>query len=92
MFSVPFEEVASEDVWVTLKKLLESGMDQRKQVAKEYIHVFDLDTQEAREYFYGLYLYGYLAGIYLFKVNYGNTRTICKICSKLAIKTPERRQ
>ena len=52
MFSVPFEEVASEDVWVTLKKLLESGMDQRKQVAKEYIHVFDLDTQEVREYFF----------------------------------------
>ena len=52
MFSVPFEEVASEDVWVTLKKLLESGMDQRKQVAKEYIHVFDLNTQEVRKRFF----------------------------------------
>ena len=29
------------------------------------------------------------AGIYFFKVNNGNTRTMCKICSKLTIKTPE---
>ena len=26
----------------------------------------------------------------LFKVNYRNARAICKICSRLAIKTPER--
>ena len=32
-----------------------------------------------------------LAGIYLFKVNNGNTREVCKICSKLTIKTPKRR-
>ena len=31
------------------------------------------------------------AGIYFFKVNSENTRTVSKICSKLAIKTPERR-
>ena len=31
-------------------------------------------------------------GIYLFKVNNGNTKTMCEICSKLTIKTPERRQ
>ena len=31
------------------------------------------------------------AGIYLFKVNNGNTRTRCEICSELTIKTPERR-
>ena len=30
-------------------------------------------------------------GIYLFKVNKGNTRTMCEIYSKLTIKTPERR-
>ena len=30
------------------------------------------------------------AGIYLFKVNNGNTRRMCEICSKLTIKTPER--
>ena len=28
-------------------------------------------------------------GIYLFKVNNGNTKTMCEICSKLTIKTPE---
>ena len=33
----------------------------------------------------------YPADIYFFKINIGNTRAICKICSKLATKTPERR-
>ena len=32
------------------------------------------------------------AGKYIFKVNNRNTRTRCEICSKLTIKTPERRQ
>ena len=31
-------------------------------------------------------------GIYLFKINNGNTRAMCEICSKLTINTPERRQ
>ena len=31
------------------------------------------------------------AGNYMFKVNSRNTRTRCEICSKLTIKTPERR-
>ena len=30
-------------------------------------------------------------GIYLLKVCNGNTRSMCEICSKLTIKTPERR-
>ena len=30
-------------------------------------------------------------GIYLLKVNNRNTRTRCEICSKLTMKTPERR-
>ena len=34
----------------------------------------------------------YPAGIYLLKVNNKNTRARCEICSKLTIKTPERRQ
>ena len=29
--------------------------------------------------------------LYLFKVNNRNTRTRCEICSKLTIRTPERR-
>ena len=32
------------------------------------------------------------AGIYLLKVNNRNTKTRCEICSKLTIKTQERRQ
>ena len=32
------------------------------------------------------------AGNYMLKVNYRNTRTRCEICSKLTIKTPERRR
>ena len=31
------------------------------------------------------------AGIYLFKVNDGDTRTICEICSQLTMKISERR-
>ena len=31
-------------------------------------------------------------GNYMFKVNNRNPRTRCEICSKLTIKTPERRQ
>ena len=34
----------------------------------------------------------YTVEIYMFKVNNRNTRTSCEICSKLTIKTPERRQ
>ena len=34
----------------------------------------------------------YPVDIYLLKVNNRNTRTRCEICSKLTIKTPERRQ
>ena len=33
----------------------------------------------------------FLNSIYLFKVDNRNTRTICEVCSKLKIKTPERR-
>ena len=47
-----------------------------------------------REVFLGEVLQqrNYPAGIYLFKANNRNTRTMCEICSKLTIKTPERRQ
>ena len=39
----------------------------------------------------GALFYDNPAGNNLFKVNNGNTRTRCEICSKLKIKTPERR-
>ena len=34
----------------------------------------------------------YPVGNYMFKVNNTNARTRCETCSKLAIKTPERRE
>ena len=34
---------------------------------------------------------GYPDGNYMFKVDNRNTRTRCEICSKLTVKTPERR-
>ena len=34
----------------------------------------------------------YPAGNYMFKVNNKNTSARCEVCSKLTIKTPERRQ
>ena len=37
------------------------------------------------------HFYKNLAGIYLLKADNGNTKTRCKICSKLIIKTPEQR-
>ena len=39
-----------------------------------------------------LRMHTFSAGIYLFKVNNGNTRKMLELCSKLPIKTPERRQ
>ena len=36
-------------------------------------------------------IYVFPVDIYLLKVNNRNTRTRCEICSKLTIKTPERR-
>ena len=44
---------------------------------------------------YPLLIKNYLADIYRFKVNNKNIRTMCEICSKLAVKTvkiPERHQ
>ena len=38
-----------------------------------------------------LRLWYFPAGNYMFKVNNRNTRKRCEICSKLTIKTPERR-
>ena len=40
---------------------------------------------------YGWHKIGYPADNCMFKVNNRNTRARCEICSKLTIKTPERR-
>ena len=38
------------------------------------------------------FIYKFPVGIYLVKVNIGNTRRMCEICSELTIKTPEQLQ
>ena len=41
----------------------------------------------------GMVIVGYIpVGVHLLKVNNRNTRTRCEICSKLTIKTPQRRR
>ena len=50
--------------------------------------VFDTGISD----FHKLVLTIFLVGNYIFKVNNRNTRERCEICSKLTIKTPERRQ
>ena len=49
------------------------------------VGALEVDQQIYSEKFF------YLASIYLFKISNKNTRTRCEICSKLEIKTPERR-
>ena len=39
-----------------------------------------------------MYMANVPAGNYMFKVTNRNTKTRCDLCSKLIIKTPERRQ
>ena len=53
-------------------------------VGKESIDLEFVKSVSVRSYF--------LTGIYLLKANNKNTRTRSEICSKLTIKTPERRQ
>ena len=49
----------------------------------ERVNIFDIELR---------FLSGSPAGIYLFKFNNGNTKTLRKICSKLTIKAAEQRQ
>ena len=56
--------------------------------------ICEFSTEEASPFLFKQYRQNYKlypAGIYLLKVNNRNTRTRCEICSKLTIKTPERR-
>ena len=56
-----------------------------------FFSIFVYQNNENRHNFPRLFAKNFIpVGIYLFKVNYGNTRTMCEICLKLAIKTPER--
>ena len=55
-----------------------------------FIRLNDLLTSEVDRGMIARIIYN-PTGIYMLKVNNRNTRTRCEICSKLTIKTPERR-
>ena len=54
--------------------------------------ITNTQQENSQKYFLNMIKLSLPARIYLFEVNNGNTRTICEICSKLTIKTSERRQ
>ena len=58
----------------------------------DYWYCFYCYYYQCLKYFSNNYRPNYPVSIYLLKVNNRKTRTKCEICSKLAIKTPERRQ
>ena len=65
------------------------GMNHKKYEVDEYVCL------HAKESFLSsaiLLIYWFPVGIYLFKVNYRNTRTLNQICLKLTIEAPERRE
>ena len=53
---------------------------------------FYLKNSKKAFHFFRILFLENTADIYLLKVNSRDTRTRCEICSKLTIKTPERRQ
>ena len=58
-----------------------------------YIRAFLVQCHEVNKFEskFKFNVVSYIAGNYMLKVNNRNTRTMCEICSKLTIKTPERR-
>ena len=69
--------------------------DKQKKFGTEgfkYFSVHFVLSQKVFCYSLGETFLTFPAGIYLFEVNNGNTRTMCEICSKLTIKTPEQYQ
>ena len=68
-------------------KIIEDGSELTKTFNSHYINIVKSTTGK-----HPTKLGTFPAGIYLLKVNNRNTRTRCEICSKLTIKTPERRQ
>ena len=69
--------------------------DKQKKFGTEgfkYFSVHFVLSQKVFCYSLGETFLTFPAGIYLFEDNNGNTRTMCEICSKLTIKTPEQHQ
>ena len=71
---------------VQMFKVNYEGVKQISEIYLKFTKIYQNDVNNV------VPLYCYLAGIYLFKVDNRNTRARCEICSKLAIKTLERRQ
>ena len=71
----PFVPTPSDVKWLTLRKDFDKFVNQLRYQLKH--------TNQQSSTF--------PAGNCMFKVNNRNTRTRCEICSKLTIKTPERR-
>ena len=87
-WSLFFNKVVGLQAWKYLSyrapvdKSLFKGDDQNAEITLAFISLL----------FTYLYLtLVYTSGIYLFKGSNGNTKAMCEICSKLTIKTPERR-
>ena len=70
-----------------LNTALDNAWNTQEDVAlsNQYITVYG-----RKKGIYSLFLDSFIVGIYLFKANNGNTRTMYKICLKLTIKTPDR--
>ena len=77
-------QILSDYATVTLKK---SAVEISKKVANEPLFDFNCMTSQLLNYLSP----HFPVGNYMFKVNNINTRRRCEICSKLTLKTPERR-
>ena len=56
------------------------------------VYLIGVSSKSRKTQKYSYFCYIFPDGIYLLKINNRNTRTRCEICSKLTIKTSERRQ
>ena len=75
--------MAANQLWLEGKILKAISKSQIKLTLHENVSIWSFFTQ---------HFLVFPADIYLFKVNNGNGRVMCEICSKLTITTSERRQ
>ena len=78
------------DIGIHGLSMLFSYLSSRLQTLKIY-NTFNSLRDPIQGILQGSLLKPFPTNIYLFKVNNGNTKKRCKMCSKLTIKAPERR-
>ena len=78
------------DIGIHGLSMLFSYLSSRLQTLKIY-NTFNSLRYPIQGILQGSLLKPFPTNIYLFKVNNGNTKKRCKMCSKLTIKAPERR-